>query len=441
MALLMTIVGIVLFVIALLLTVGLHELGHLIPAKKFGVKVPKYFIGFGPTLWSMKRGGTEYGIKAIPLGGFVQLAGMLPPAREGTRTVKKDGSGALTLAEEARQQSAAELEPGEEHQALWRLSARKKLVVMFGGPFVNLLLSLLLIIGVMCGIGWGVYGTTLSDVPMCEEEAGCDSLDVLPGYAAGLRPGDVILSWADTSVTTWEEVQAAIADNGTEPAVVQVQRGEEKLSLTVTPREIERPIVRDGAIVTDPQTGEAVTELQPFVGISPSMEMRKQSLGAAFAQTGSMALGTARVVIALPSKLWDTAVTLVTGKERGADSVMSVVGVADVAGTIASADIEGYGFAQRAADFLMLMAALNMSLFVFNLLPLLPLDGGHILGALIEGVRRTGARIKAKVSRKEFVDPGAFDTARLLPLSYAVIAFFVLMTILLVAADVFYPVV
>lgn len=461
------ILGIVLFVVGLLITVGLHELGHLLPAKKFGVKVPKYFIGFGPTLWSVHRGGTEYGIKAIPLGGFVQLAGMLAPARAGARVVKADGT--LTIAEQARRDSAAELEAGEEDSAFWRLPARKKLVVMCGGPFVNAALAVVLTVGVMCGIGSGVYGTTVAYVQQCITGANtCSAEQYSPAVRAGLLPRDRIVAWGDRSVNTWEQVQAAIANGGTDPVAVQVVRpaavknqttaaqpaaeraarasaeggsvgvagGSETQSsivtLTVSPVLAERPLVRGGVVVKDSH-GTVRTELTPYVGISPQLELRKQPLGVAITQVAKLAVGTIQIVAVLPVKLWDTAARLFSGAPRDPNSVVGIVGVAGIAGTITSAQAPGYDFAQRAADFLMLMASLNMSLFVFNLIPLLPLDGGHILGALIEGVRRQWARWRG------WPDTDAFDTARLLPLSYAVIVFFIAMTILLVVADVVNP--
>ena len=116
----MTLLGILFLVVALLVSVGIHELGHLVPAKRFGVKVSQYFIGFGPTLWSRRVNGTEYGIKLLPLGGFVRIAGMLPPGRPDRRTENRRGR--LTLAEEARLDSAEEIAPGEEERAFWRLN-------------------------------------------------------------------------------------------------------------------------------------------------------------------------------------------------------------------------------------------------------------------------------------------------------------------------------
>lgn len=429
------IVGIVLFIIGLLITVGLHECGHLIPAKKFGVQVPRYFIGFGPTLWSIRAAGTQWGIKALPLGGFVQLAGMLAPARAGVRTHKSDGS--PTLAQQARIASAQELDPSQPGIEFWRLKARKKLIVMFGGPCVNLLLSIVLLVVVICGIGTGTYTTTLATVQPCidSESATCAEDQVAPGERAGLREKDIIVRWDGVPMHSWEDIQNAINSGGTDPVQVSIIRAGREQSVQVTPIETERPVVREGMVVFDPATSKPMMENKPYVGISPTIELARQPLSAALIQAGQLFTSTVRIVIALPEKLWEITVGLFSGAPRAQDSVVGLVGVADMAGSITSVSLEGYGIKERAADFLLLMASLNMSLFVFNLIPLLPLDGGHIAGALVEGVRRHVARWRGKE------DPGPCDTARLLPLSYAVIGFFVVMTILLIVADIVNPVV
>ena len=178
MTVLLYILGVILFLAAIGLSIGLHEIGHLVPAKKFGVKVTDYMIGFGPTLVSFKRGETRYGIKLLPLGGFIAMPGMYPP-KEATHTraqdvpnektvqgivreaakkrhanlnltdpqqpvvtdTREDGTprkGRLfenTLAD-AREFSNRGIEPGEEHRTFYALNLPKRLVVMFGGPFM-----------------------------------------------------------------------------------------------------------------------------------------------------------------------------------------------------------------------------------------------------------------------------------------------------------------
>lgn len=408
--------GIIVLIIGILLAVGLHELGHLAPAKKFGVKVPQYFIGFGPTLWSTKRGETEYGLKAIPLGGYVSLAGMLAPAKAGTPIHDKDGN--LTLAEEARRDSAAELEPGEEHKAFWRLSVPKKLTVMFGGPVMNLVLATVLMAVIMLGLGLPRYSTEVSAVSPCITECSKDATPS-PAKAAGFETGDVITSWNGVEMGEWTEVQDAIAKGGTGETKVEIIRDGETKILSVTPVMTERPLADGG------------TAVKPYVGISPGTERVRSAnvLG----ETASMTVQTAKALIKLPQNLFSTARSTVTGEERDQTGVVGIVGVADIAGQVTTAS--GVSIVDRLAAVLSIMVSLNLTLFLFNLIPLLPLDGGHILGAGIEGVRRWIAKLRGKP------DPGPFDTARLLPLSNIVMWALIAMTLILVVADIVNPII
>ena len=425
--------GILFLIVALLVSVGIHELGHLIPAKKFGVKVSQYFIGFGPTVWSTTRGGTEYGLKAIPLGGYVQMAGMLAPAKAGVRTRK---NGQITLAEEARRASAQDLKPGEEHQAFWRLPARKKLIIMFGGPITNLILAGLLIGFVMSGVGLPTLTNQIGAITPCVGQVEVCDADHPPSPAAlsDLELGDTILSWGNTPTSNWPELSDAIVDGGTGPVTVLVDRGGKQTVVIVQPIPMERPVTADGQIVVD-DAGEPIVREVPYAGISPTSERERQPLTAVPGQTWDFTVATGSVLVSLPAHLWNTAADLVTGTERDATGVVGIVGIADIAGSITSTQSDNYGTLDRIADLSLLVAGLNMSLFMFNMVPLLPLDGGHILGAIIEGARRTIAKAQGKP------DPGAFDTARLLPLSYLVFTALIAMTLLLVIADIVNPVI
>ncbi|MDP9800307.1 membrane-associated protease RseP (regulator of RpoE activity) [Arcanobacterium wilhelmae] len=402
--------GVVIFVLGILLSVGLHEFGHLIPAKLFGVLVPRYFIGFGPTLWSRKWRGTEWGVKAIPLGGFVSLAGMLAPAREGTAI--RDADGRLTMAEEARRESQKEVPDGQEHRAFWRLSAPKRLVVMFGGPLTNFMLATVFVLISMTAIGVPQPSTTIGQVSECLTES---CAQVAPAKAGGLRAGDRVLTWNGTPTPTWEAVQKSIAASPTSAVPVVVERGGSEVSLEVAPTLLEG---RPG----------------PVVGIAPRFVTARASVSEALAATGKLATATASVIVKLPVALWDVLAATVTGAPRDPGGIVGLVGVADAAGQIASAGTSEYTLAQRTGDMLMLLASLNMSLFVFNLLPLLPLDGGHMAGALWEIARRRWASLRGRP------DPGPVDTARLWPLSQAVVAFFIVMTLALIVADILHPV-
>lgn len=425
----MTATGIIVLVIGIILAIALHEIGHLLPAKIFGVKVPQYFVGFGPTLWSRHHNGTEYGVKAIPLGGFVRLAGMYAPAPAGTPVRNKKGQ--LTLAEEARRASQEDLADGEQHRAFYNLSAPKKLVVMAGGPLVNLLIAVVLSGVLLLGIGAPTLTTTVGSISDCVEP--CQTGDESPAKAAGVQPGDEILAWGSRPVSTWDDVRAAIASSPAGPVDVLIRRDGTERRLKVTPVVAERPVydennqpVMDGS--------EPVTEKVPFVGVGPAVELERQSITDVPGYVGNMAWQTAGILVRLPVQLWNIASDLVTGQERDPQGIIGLVGVAQVAGSITGADVEGYSGVEKSADLINLLIALNISLFAFNMLPLVPLDGGHIAGALVEGARRRWATLRGES------DPGPLDTARLMPLSYVVAVAFIGMTVLLVVADIVNPV-
>lgn len=421
--------GVAFLVVGLVVSIALHEIGHLVPAKRFGVKVSEYFVGFGPVLWSRRRGETTYGIKAVPLGGYVRMVGMYAPARPG----RAPGAGIVA---EAREYAQAEIAPGEEHRAFYALSVPKKLVVMLGGPVMNLIISVVLLAFVITALGLPVRTATLSAVEPClaeELDGTCTSSDPpSPGAAAGLRPGDRVLAWDGADVETWDEVTEAIAAQGTGTGQVVVEREGRELTLGVTPELVERPRVADGEVVTD-AAGEPVLEQRPFVGIGPSLELQRQPLAAVAPVVGRAVGATFHVVATLPQRLASIAQAAFGQGERD-EGVVGLVGVGRFAGEIASLETESYGALERSADLLGLLASLNLALFVFNLVPLLPLDGGHVAGALWEGLRRAVARLRHRP------DPGPVDVARALPLTYVVLLVMVGMSLLLAYADIVRPV-
>lgn len=405
-------IGIVLMILALIISVALHELGHMIPAKKFGVYVPQYMVGFGPTLYSKQVGDTEYGVKAILLGGYVRLAGMYPPAREGAKTTNRKGN--LTLAEEARRASAEELPPGRESQALYNLSVPKKLTVMLGGPVMNLLIAIVLFAIIVLGFGFNTATTTLADVPACvgttSGECGPDS-PASPAFEAGLKPGDRVVSWNCVETNTWQDVVDAIAEAESATVPVVVERDGKQLDFDVTPVD----------------AGD-----RKLAGIVSKVERQRGDLTDVWSMTWQTFTATADIILVLPKAVWDVAESMFTDQPRDPNSVLSVVGVGRIAGEV-SANTE-VTFADRAMLLLSLWASLNMALFVFNLIPLPPLDGGHVAGALWEGIRRTFNRVTGRP------DPRPADTARLVPLSYFMFVVFMIMTVLLIVADIVKPI-
>src|SRR5664279_2467703 len=156
--------GIAFLVIGLVVSIALHEVGHMVPAKRFGVKVSEYFVGFGPTLWSHKRGDTEYGVKAFPLGGYVRLVGMVPPG-SAVKPLRVRGW-MRDLIEDAR--SASEAEIGEDDaRAFYHLAWWRKVIVMAGGPVVNLLIAIFLFTVVLSGMGVLTPTLTVSETLAC----------------------------------------------------------------------------------------------------------------------------------------------------------------------------------------------------------------------------------------------------------------------------------
>ncbi|MDO5722254.1 MAG: site-2 protease family protein [Actinomycetaceae bacterium] len=407
------IIGILVMVVFIMISVALHELGHMIPAKRFGVYVPQYMVGFGPTLWSKTIGETEYGIKWILLGGYVRLAGMFRPAPPGVATERKDGR--PTLAQEAREASAEELPAGRQHQAFYRLSVPKKLTVMLGGPVVNLVMSVLLFAFIILGVGLNAPSTTVARVPECFSPDGTCSAEHsvrTPASEAGIQSGDQIVSWNGQVTDTWKDITGAIERAGKQPSTVVVNRDGQELTLQL------QPALFGGAYKA---------------GIVSQLQRQRGGLGQVADVSWATFTGTAKVVFALPKAVWDTAVGTFSGQERDPNSVLSIVGVGRLAGEV-SAEGGSVTFLDRMTMMLAMWASLNMALFVFNLIPLPPLDGGHVAGALWEGVRRQFNRVRGRR------DPGAADTARLVPLTYAVSLALVAMTVVLVVADIVNPI-
>jgi len=434
---LLYVLGIVVVAVGLAISIGLHELGHLIPAKRFGVKVGQYMIGFGPTLFSRKRGETEYGVKLIPLGGYISMAGMYPPAREGGGARTASTGFLDTLVQDAREQSAETITPGDEDRVFYKLPVWKRIIIMLGGPFMNLLIAIVLYAVVLCGFGVYQYSTTLGVVNECvatdAAQTECTASDPeAPAAAAGIKPGDRLVSIGGEAITSWEQASDIIRANpGTELAVV-VERDGERLTLEMTPLLTERTVYdENGQAVTDAD-GDVVTEEVGFVGVSPATERAQQPVTAVLPAVWDNSVAVGKIIVTLPQRLVQVAQAAFGGDDRDPNGPISVVGVGRLAGEITALDEAPV--ADRAASLIQMLAALNVALFVFNLIPLLPLDGGHVAGALWEAIRRRFAKLAGKP------DPGPVDIARLVPLTLVIVAILGLSSALLIYADIVNPV-
>lgn len=418
--------GIVIFAVGILLSVALHEVGHLVPAKRFGVHVPQYMVGFGPTLFSRKRGETEYGLKALPLGGYVRLSGMYPPNRGGRRGRLFD-----KLIEDARNQALGEIPPGDEHRAFYRLTPGRKLVVMAGGPAMNLLLGLVFLVLAYSAIGQvtATSEPTLASVSACLPVAGATTAGCAPGAApgparaAGIVAGDRVEAVAGTTVTSWDQASTLIA-GASGPTPFVVSRDGVRRTVTVDVARVQRPDPADAT--------RTITRGFVGIGASTNWSYHHAGPGGVLRAYGQQVGGTAKVLLHFPQRLVAIAQLTFSGKPRDASSPVGIVGASRFGGEIAAE--QSVPPRARVGTFLGILASVNIALAVFNLVPLLPLDGGHILGALWEAVRRRVARARNRP------DPGFVDVARALPIAYAVTLLVVASSALLLYADVVNPV-
>ncbi|MFQ6148671.1 site-2 protease family protein [Streptomyces sp. SID10815] len=427
----MMILGIVVFVIGLLFSIAWHELGHLSTAKLFGIRVPQYMVGFGPTIFSRRKGETEYGVKAIPFGGYIRMIGMFPPGDDG-RIAARSTSPWRGMIEDARSAAFEELQPGDEKRLFYTRAPWKRVIVMFAGPFMNLILAVALFLTVLMGFGISQQTTAVSSVSKCviaqsENRDTCKATDApSPAAAAGLKAGDRIVSFDGVKTDEWDRLSDLIRANPGKDVPIVVERGGQDVTLhakIATNQVAEKD--SSGRIVE----GEYVDA--GFLGFSAATGVARQDFGQSVSWMGDR-LGEAVDSIAdLPGKipaLWDAAFD---GAPRQPDSPMGVVGAARVGGEIFTLHIPP---TQQLAMALMLVAGFNLSLFLFNMLPLLPLDGGHIAGALWESLRRRLARVLRRP------DPGPFDVAKLMPVAYVVASVFICFTALVLIADVVNPV-
>jgi membrane-associated protease RseP (regulator of RpoE activity) len=389
--------GVVIFIVAILFSVILHEAGHFLTAKKFGMKATQFFIGFGQTLWSFRRGETEYGIKVLPFGAFVRITGM------------------TTL---------DEVDPEDEPRSMRNKPAWQRAIVMVAGSFMHFALAFVLLMILAIGIGQANNDTTtIGSISPCVpasrsafDHGSCkNNLGAAPAKAAGIKAGDKIVAYAGKPVQNWTQLGTAIRD---QPAGVRVP---------VT-------VLRDGRRLTLYATAVTVPGRSgSFLGIGDDIIFQRSNpIGAvAFAGSafGQVLTGSVAAVAKLPAALPD-----LFAKDRSktpAGNVSSMVGAADIAG---QAVASGGGWAYSVSDLLLIVISINIFIGAFNLFPLLPLDGGHLAVIFYERIRAWLARLRGKP------DPGLVDLQRLIPVSVGVFVLLIGLAVLLMAADIFNPV-
>lgn len=401
-------IGVVLFALALVLSVAWHECGHMWAAQATGMKVRRYFVGFGPTLWSTKRGETEYGVKLIPAGGFCDIAGMTP---------------------------YDELAEDERDRAMFRQKPWKRFVVLLAGPAQNIILGLVLVFIVAVAFGLPKIGPDAYNAPVYVDKATCvaPSTDAKgnptacsgpsPAAEAGLRSGDQIVAInghqvdnnADLITTTWKT-------KGT--ANLEVLRDGATMSIDVPVTQVQRMQRAEDGSLESITVGAIGVELN-----APPEPVNHYNIATAvpgtFSFTGQLLVETFKALISLPSKvsgLW----AAVTGGERATDSPVSVYGASVMGGQTVQ-----HG---QWSVFPLLLISVNLFLGLFNLVPLLPLDGGHMAIVGYEKGRDTVRRWFGRAPG------GVVDYYKLMPITYAVVIVMAGFMVLTLTADIVNPI-
>ncbi|HET9126938.1 MAG TPA: M50 family metallopeptidase [Propionibacteriaceae bacterium] len=428
MTTLLVIVSAVLFFALLMASIALHELGHLIPARLFGVKTTQYFIGFGKTLWSRRRGELEFGVKAIPLGGYVRLVGMYPPAPDAPPGAVETAGPVTRLATMAREAEYETITPADHGRLFYEKPTWQKIIVMFGGPAMNFLLAFLIFLGV--NQLFGSYQPTLTVtsvsqcvIPAARTDRTCTASDpASPAKLAGIRPGDTLVSFNGQRLTSWTQLSDLIRANRSNAAVIVVDRNGSRVTL---------PTVHTMTTGVPDRLDPSRTVEAGFLGVGPGQQLVHPGLGGTAQQMWTMTEQSVVALARFPVTVWNVAADVVTGHQRNPNGPISIVGASQVAGEIAT--MPGLSLGDRVASWFLMLGSVNLFVALLNCVPLLPLDGGHIAGALYEGLKRAAARAFHRP------DPGHVDTARMLPVAYVVGGFLLISGLVLVVADIVSP--
>lgn len=390
----MGLIGVLAFVFALLFSIMVHEYGHYITAKRYGMRVTEFFLGFGKRIWSTQRGETEFGIKAIPAGGYCKISGM-----------------------SVRDEMPAEIA----HRAFYKARTREKLVVLGSGSVLHFILGFLFLFILFTGVGVVKSLPIIQEVlPCVPAKTECTSSDpISPAKQAGLLPGDEVVGINGVRNLEWSEISPVLRESAG--------------------KQISLVILRDGSEINIDLVAATRTvdgEDRGFIGIVNKYGLVKENpisaIGSSAEATAQLFVGSIKALIGLPQQIPTLIRQTFLGEERGTDGLVGIVGVARATGETASSSNLTMG--EKIATFLLIIASLNIFVGIFNLIPILPLDGGHIAVALFEGARRQIYRIRGRT------EPGKVDIEKLTPITVIVLVALIFLTALLLIADIFNPI-
>jgi membrane-associated protease RseP (regulator of RpoE activity) len=392
----MAIIGVLAFVVALLLSVMIHEAGHYLTAKKFGMKVTEFFLGFGQKIWSTQRGETEFGIKAIPAGGYCRIVGM---------------------------SSREELSEADQDRAFIKAGVGQRLIVLGAGSFLHFVIGFVLLLTLFLSVGLTSVTSTVEKVSECIPQKASEvcSAKSMPSPAknVGILAGDKIIRVDGKSYKDWSDVVSVIRASAGKELIITVERNGAPLDIAVTPasRDLNGKVIGVLGVVNKVGT----ITYGPVDAVSRAGKF-----------TGQILQNSATSLVSLPSKIPNLISQTFGGEKRDAEGLVGVVGVARVSGE--TANTKALTVREKIATFILIIASLNLFVGMFNLLPLLPLDGGHMAVAIVDGVRNFLAR------RRGLAKPAPFDVERLTPITMVVFVLMAALSILLLAADIFNPI-
>ena len=392
----MAIIGVLAFVVALLLSVMIHEAGHYLTAKKFGMKVTEFFLGFGQKIWSTQRGETEFGIKAIPAGGYCRIVGM---------------------------SSREELSEADQDRAFIKAGVGQRLIVLGAGSFLHFVIGFVLLLTLFLSVGLTSVTSTVEKVSECIPQKASEVCSAKstpsPAKNVGILAGDKIIKVDGKSYKDWSDVVSVIRASAGKELTITVERNGAPLDIAVTPasRDLNGKVIGVLGVVNKVGT----ITYGPVDAVSRAGKF-----------TGQILQNSATSLVSLPSKIPNLISQTFGGQKRDAEGLVGVVGVARVSGE--TANTKALTVREKIATFILIIASLNLFVGMFNLLPLLPLDGGHMAVAIVDGVRNFLAR------RRGLAKPAPFDVERLTPITMVVFVLMAALSILLLAADIFNPI-